>query len=74
MAQQLTRKVSATVWLLINSHMKHMIYTVRLAIRVSTSVNNTELLCEVILNGNIYPQVNSSHAKLLVIAGEVNDR
>ena len=53
----------------------NMIYTVRLAIRMSTGVNNTELQCEVIFDGNTtHPPVNSSHAKLIVIAGEVNDQ
>ena len=50
-----------------------MIYTVKLTIRVSMNVNNTELQCDVILGGDTtHAPVNSSHAKLLVIAGKIN--
>ena len=46
-------------------------YTVRLAINASANVNDTELWCNVILDGDvIHAPVRSSHAKLLVIRGD----
>ena len=46
-------------------------YTVRLAISTSAYVNDTELWCNVILDGDvIHAPIRSSHAKLLVIRGD----
>lgn len=47
------------------------IYTVRLTINSSISVNDTDLHCNVFFEGTmVHDRVTSNHAKLFVITGE----